>query len=106
MENEVLSKTKVEFTVSKPSFLYLKMLAARCGIDLSEYKQQTIYNRLVKRICFLNLPNVDAYCNLLRVDLEEEIKFINLVTNNTTYFFRENHHFEILVKQILPELIA
>jgi chemotaxis protein methyltransferase CheR len=104
MENDLLKDVRLE--LSKTGFLYLKMLADRCGIDLGEYKKQAIYNRLVKRINFLNLPSFEAYCNLLRVNLEEEIKFINLITNNTTSFFREKHHFEMLTDKILPELAA
>jgi chemotaxis protein methyltransferase CheR len=31
-------------------------------------------------------------------------KLINLITNNETYFYREKEHFEVLVKNILPEI--
>lgn len=106
MEDDELNNVTLEFSLSKSSFLYMKMLAARCGIDLKEYKKQAILNRLAKRLSALNLPNLDAYCQLLRVDIEEEIKFVNLITNTTTYFFRENHHFEILANKILPALAA
>ena len=106
MEKDILLTTQQEFDLSNTSFLYLKMLASRCGIDLKEYKRNLFYNRLYKRIRFLNLESIDEYCNLLRIDIEEELKFINLLTNPTTYFFREPHHFENLAKIFIPELLA
>jgi chemotaxis protein methyltransferase CheR len=107
MEEELLlEETSSGLRLSKSNFLYLNMLASRCGIDLNSYDEQAVHNRLVKRIRYLKLPNFDVYCHKLRVDLEEEIKFINLITNPTTYFFRENHHFEYLAKTIIPGLLA
>lgn len=93
---DVKKDVKKEFPLSEQNFLYLKILASRCGIDLNEYKDRVIYNQLVKRLRKLNINNFDDYCALLRVNIDEEIKFINLITNSTTYFFRENHHFEFL----------
>jgi chemotaxis protein methyltransferase CheR len=98
--------TKTAYPLSKEGLLYMKMLAKRCGIDLTDYRRQAIYNRLIKRLRLLNIQDFDSYCNLLRIDLEEEFIFINIITNLTTYFFRESYHFEYLEKILLPELIA
>ena len=98
--------TNREFPLSNESFLYMKILASRCGIDISDYKQDALYNRLVKRMRVLDVPDFDTYCQKLRFDLDEEIQFINLITNTTTYFFRENHHFEYLAKYLVPELLT
>jgi chemotaxis protein methyltransferase CheR len=98
--------TKTAYPISKEGLLYMKMLAKRCGIDLMDYRRQAIYLRLVKRLHLLNIQDFDTYCNLLRMDLEEEFTFINIITNLTTHFFRENSHFEYLAKILLPELIV
>lgn len=84
----------------------MKMLAQRCGIDLTDYKKSAMLNRLVKRLRFLKIPDFDTYCNRLRIDLEEELIFINLITNSTTQFFREAHHFHYLEKILFPALLA
>lgn len=93
-----------EIPLSSESFLYMKLLAGRCGIDLDDYRKEAIQNRLMRRLRQLDLDNFDDYCLRLRMDLEEEDIFRNLITNNTTAFFREAHHFEFLAT-ILPELI-
>lgn len=95
-----------EFPLSKESLLYMKLLAARCGMDLDDYRREAIYNRLVKRMRILKLTDFDSYCMRLRLDLEEEAVFINLIANTTTSFFREPHHFEYLRQTLLPALIA
>lgn len=106
MIEETVMKTKNELVISKESLLYMKMLASRAGIDLNDYKLNAIYHRIEKRLRVLDIPDIDTYCYRLRIDLEEEIKFINIVTNPTTFFFRENHHFEYFKNHLLPELIA
>lgn len=96
----------IEFPLSRESFTYMKMLANRVGIDLSEYQEEAIYNRLIRRLRILKLTDFEDYCQRLRVDIEEEEKFINLITNLTTSFFRENHHFQYLAHHLLPSLVA
>ena len=49
---------------------------------------------------------LDEYCRWLFADRNLEIEgeqLINAVTTNKTDFFREAHHFDYLVKEILPE---
>lgn len=98
--------TKREFMISKESKVYMTMLAKRVGINLMDYNEDALYNRIVRRLRILRVTDFDEYCYRLRIDLNEEIKFINLLTNITTYFFRENHHFEYLKHHILPELVS
>lgn len=95
-----------EFNLSKASINYMKMVAERVGIDIANYREDAIYNRLSKRLRELHLQSFDDYCRLLRIDISEEVKFINLITNITTYFFREKHHFEFIAKVLLPNLLA
>ncbi len=100
-----MMKENNNFVLSNENLAYMKILAARVGIDLSEYQEYAIYNRLIRRLRGLQLSDFDSYCRLLRNDIAEEEKFINLITNQTTYFFRENHHFQYL-EQHLPLLMA
>jgi chemotaxis protein methyltransferase CheR len=83
-----------------------KIANEHAGIFLDRTKKNLVYNRLIKRIVALNLPDFDAYCALIkRGDSHELDVFINAITTNVTYFYREKAHFEYLAKAIFPELI-
>jgi chemotaxis protein methyltransferase CheR len=76
------------------------------GIDLNDTKKNLVYNRLAKRIRFLGLSSFSAYLNYVEKMGEEElVNLINAITTNLTFFFRENHHFEYLAKQVIPQLL-
>lgn len=77
------------------------------GIQLDESKETLIYTRLVRRLRALRMPSFLLYIDLLRTGDEGEIQeFVNAVTTNLTYFFREPHHFEFMKKEAVPELLA
>lgn len=76
------------------------------GINLTEGKKNLVYNRLAKRIRFLEFNSFEQYLNHVEAVGEEEfVHLINAITTNLTFFFRENHHFEFLAQQALPELM-
>lgn len=74
------------------------------GIVLPSHKQTMVYSRIVKRLKDLRLGSFDEYIALLDgPDGQREIgKFTNSLTTNVTAFFREAHHFEHLLKTVLP----
>ena len=75
------------------------------GIVLTDAKQEMVYSRLARRLRELRLENFDQYIGLLESDWKsEETGFLNSITTNLTYFFRENHHFEYLAEVVIPEL--
>lgn len=94
-----------EFPSSKTSFTYIKKIAGHYGIDINDHIKHKIYAKLARRLRYLQLPDFDAYCQQLKMNPEEEKKFINLITNLSTYFFREKYHFEYLKQNLLPELL-
>lgn len=76
------------------------------GISIDESKRPMIYSRFARRLRDLNLDSFEAYIDLLkRGDAREHTAFINTVTTNLTYFFREPHHFDYLSKSALPALM-
>jgi chemotaxis protein methyltransferase CheR len=54
----------------------------------------------------LNISNINDYYHYLIANKVELQEFINSITNLSTYFFRENHHFVYLSKFILPKLFS
>ncbi len=74
-----------------------KLIYEHAGIFLAPIKRDMVYSRLVRRLRTLGLRSFAEYLVLLeRGDDKEWEVFVNSLTTNLTYFFREAHHFEIL----------
>ncbi|HEY9018328.1 protein-glutamate O-methyltransferase CheR [Thiomicrospira sp.] len=97
-----------EFDFSDKDFKRVKsMVYDFAGIDLNESKKNLVYNRLAKRIRFLQMNRFGEYLDYVEeVGEEEFVNLINAITTNLTFFFRENHHFEYLANQVIPHLLA
>ncbi len=79
------------------------------GIKLPNSKKTMIEARLQKRMRALSIPTHSQYVEFLFSEqgMESElIHLIDVVTTNTTDFFREPMHFEFLASQILPQWLA
>jgi chemotaxis protein methyltransferase CheR len=68
----------------------------RSGIYLSENKKSLLQARLSKRLRALGVTSVDNYFKRLEKDEQEVVAFLDAVSTNHTYFFRESHHFQVL----------
>ena len=95
-----------EFEFSRKQFDYLRVLVkTKTGINLSEAKYDMVYGRLARRLRALDLSSFGAYLKLLEREGSNELpELINAITTNLTFFFRENHHFEYLKNEALPEI--
>jgi len=96
-----------EFVMTDRDFDTIRnIVSERTGIVLSDGKRDMVYGRLVRRLRALGLSGFSQYCELISKDDEAELsEFINAITTNLTAFFRENHHFEFLQKEVLPNII-
>ena len=96
-----------EFTFSDKDFQRIKRIVYDyAGIDLNESKKNLVYNRLAKRIRFLNQDSFKEYLDYVeKMGKEEFVHLINAITTNLTFFFRENHHFEYLAETVIPGLL-
>ncbi|MGA2544961.1 MAG: protein-glutamate O-methyltransferase CheR [Rectinemataceae bacterium] len=87
--------------------LFQALIFEKTGIRMRDGKQILISNRLRKRLVQLKLGSYEDYYALLtsRNGAGSEISnFIDAVSTNETYFFREGNHFTALKSTILPEL--
>ena len=77
----------------------------KAGITLTTAKRPLIIARLQKRLRHLGLRSYADYLKHLETDTtgEELTTFLDALTTNHTYFFREEQHFELLAKQVVPE---
>jgi chemotaxis protein methyltransferase CheR len=88
---------------------FKKFIETNLGIKIPPSKKIMLESRLGKRLRALKISNYEEYCAYVfsPEGFEREIQqLIDVVTTNETDFFRENHHYEILTKQILPELVV
>ena len=83
------------------------LVSEHTGISLSEAKRDLVYGRLVRRLRALKLDSFERYCELVSNGGDDEVQhFANAITTNLTSFFREQHHFDYLREQLVPEVVA
>lgn len=81
---------------------YISLLFKKTGISISDSKKQ-MFNMKIEKLMRLNdISSYDEYFKIISDDRNSEKiqEFINIVTTNTTEFFREKAHFDYLVKNI------
>jgi chemotaxis protein methyltransferase CheR len=84
------------------------LIFEQTGINLTATKRRHIEGKLGKRAATLGLRSVAEYIKLLfeRGMLESEVDtLIDLATTNKTDFFREQAHFDLLDKILVPALL-
>ncbi len=83
------------------------MIYADAGIYLNESKASLVYSRLSKHIRNLGLKGFREYCQLVSspAGAAERRDMLSHLTTNFTRFFRENHHFDHLKSDVLPDLL-
>lgn len=90
-----------EYAFTDKDFQHIRRIIHElAGIHLGDQKQDLVYSRIARRIRKLGLKSFGEYCALLEAgDERERSACVNALTTNTTYFFREKHHFDYLVQQ-------
>ncbi len=79
-----------------------KVVYDNSGIYLSDSKVQLVTSRLQKRLRSLGLEEYEDYLDVLKNDVagNELVEFLNVISTNTTYFFREPVHFQYYSEMI------
>lgn len=101
----------MEIELSHENFEKLsEFIYRKSGIALSSEKHlEKVRKKICSRCDVLGIDNFRKYFFTLRFEDsggKEFQELINTLTVNETYFFRENHQFEILLRHILPEVDA
>ena len=91
-----------EFEFTEKDFDRVRALIyQRAGISLNQSKQEMVYSRLAKRLRANRLTSFSDYIALLEAGGSAEWEaFINSLTTNLTFFFREEHHFPALAEHV------
>lgn len=75
------------------------------GIDLSSYKERQMRRRIDSLIKRNNYDDYDEYHKALTRDPKLYDEFINYLTINVSEFYRNPNQWEILEKEIMPEIL-
>lgn len=88
--------------------LFAKIVYQYSRIELGPNKKEMVASRLLKRLKACNMTDFKTYLELLNSPKgkEELTHFIDAISTNHTFFFREIAHFDFLKNKILPALIA
>jgi two-component system, chemotaxis family, CheB/CheR fusion protein len=82
------------------------VLRNRTGHDFHGYKPGTFMRRVQRRMQVLSLAQVDDYVEALRSQPEEAQELFNDLLIGVTQFFRDPREFEILEREVIPQLFA
>mgnify|MGYP000005108862 CR=1 FL=1 len=80
--------------------VYQKLIFSETGISLDNSKISLVQSRLYRRILHYNLTSYADYLRVIQIDNKEKMEMLNLITTNETYFFREESHFNFLIKHL------
>src|SRR4051794_13008769 len=77
------------------------------GIRIPSTKLVMVTNRLRRRLRATGIDSfADYYSHLTSVAGTREMPlFLDAITTNETYFYRDPHHFQWLVETFVPELV-
>jgi chemotaxis protein methyltransferase CheR len=72
------------------------------GISLSDAKRTLVISRLYKLVRALGLSRFDSYIDFLETQgtPQNAQDFVNALTTNLTRFYREDHHFDHLLRHV------
>lgn len=93
-----------EFSFTEKDFKFVQwFMHKNVGIYLPEVKRRMVYGRLSRRVRELSLTSCSDYLSIVEQQIAEQEIFINLLTTNKTDFFRESHHFDYVLKTLVPK---
>jgi chemotaxis protein methyltransferase CheR len=87
--------------------LLTDLIQSHFGLSFDGIRRDILQSRLRPRLAALHLESLREYYLYLRFHPgrnEELSRLASLITNNETYFFRETHQFDILIRHVLPRL--
>lgn len=85
---------------------FKKEVYALTTIDLNAYKEKQMKRRIDTLIAKHKVIGYDKYIQLLKSDKAVFEEFVNYLTINVSEFYRNPDQWEMLDKQIIPELIS
>jgi len=86
----IVNMRSSEFAIIK------RIVFDKIGITLNDNKKEMVRNRLFCRILHYKLDSFSNYIKIVQLSELEMAEFLNRISTNETYFFREQVHFDFL----------
>ncbi len=86
---------------------FSELIQEEFGIKMPPTKRILLQSRFQKRLRALGMHSYKEYCDYVFSESgreKERTNLIDVVTTNTTHFFREPKHWDIMNKTVLPDL--
>jgi chemotaxis protein methyltransferase CheR len=74
---------------------YCDLVYNQCGIKLNDDKRELLNARLGRRLRRLNV-SAERYLSIIRTDARELDRFVDAISTNHTFFFRESAAFRVI----------
>ena len=85
----------------------LLIVKAKTGIDFFlQYKQASIYRRVIRRLVLNKCLNLNDYCTMLETNEKEVLDLYNDFLINVTSFFRDPDFYQTLEQKIFPSIVS
>ena len=84
---------------------FIKNFELLSHIDLTSYKRPQMERRINSFMRSASVNDYKEFISLLKTDANLYRKFLDHITINVSEFFRNANHWEILEKQIIPDLL-
>jgi chemotaxis protein methyltransferase CheR len=87
--------------------LLSELIETRFGLLFDGSRRDILDSRVRARMRELGVGSLNEYYQYLRFHPNREpelAQLASLITNNETYFFRETHQFDILIRHVIPPL--
>jgi two-component system CheB/CheR fusion protein len=98
----VPNNSKVENALQK----IFVLLRTQTGHDFSQYKPNTIFRRIERRMAVHQLESIDAYVKYLQQTAPEVEALFRDLLIGVTNFFRDPDAFKALEEQVIPKVFA
>lgn len=83
----------------------LRLLHGDSGVDFTDYKFNTLYRRITRRMVLRKLNDLEQYVAFLRQNPAELEALYHDILINVTSFFRDPEVFDALKEKVFPRLI-
>lgn len=82
----------------------LRTIEAKIGIQCENYKQDYLERRIQSRMRMNKIDSYTKYNSLILSDTKEQEALRNALTINVTKFWRDREVFDLIKREVLPEL--
>lgn len=105
-KNDSEAEEEITENETKELELLLQKIFEERDMDFREYKKSSIKRRIRRRLEANNLTSYSEYMKLLDSNPDEYASLFDVLLINATEFFRDTEAFEILEKEVIPQIIS